>query len=288
LSKFWDEDELQELLNQSNGDDLDEAPEPKLDQAAELEKKWSTELGQIWEIGKHRLMCGDSTDAASVGKLMGEARIRLTWTDPPYGVNYGGAVGAGMPYRVRQIKNDNLSAEELENLIRSALKNAAEHSLPGAAVYTACPAGDMLPSLIAAFTGSGFDFRWQLVWLKDQIVLSRADYHFKHENILYGWKPDGPHYFTSDRTQASVFECPRPKVSEEHPTMKPPQLIRAMLQNSSKAGEVVYDAFMGSGSTMVAAHGIGRICYSIEIEPKYAAVTLERMKDMGLKPKRAD
>ena len=157
------------------------------------------------------------------------------------------------------------------------MKNAAEFCGAGAAIYVASPAGTLLPSLIKAFEGSGFEYRWGLIWLKDQIVLSRADYHFKHENLLYGWKPDGAHYFTDDRTQSSVFEYPRPKVSEEHPTMKPVELVRHMIRNSSEKGDIVYDAFGGSGSTMLAAENEGRQCRMVELTPKFCSVILERM-----------
>lgn len=228
---------------------------------------------------RHRLLCGDSTKREDVERVMGGEMINLTWSDPPYGVSYGDKMEAANPmgYRVRQIENDDLPADELEEFIRSALKNAAEFSVAGAAVYVACPPGTPLPALIASFAGSGFDYRWGLVWLKDQIVLSRADYHFKHENILYGWKSDGAHYFTDDRTQSSVFEYPRPKKSDEHPTMKPVALIQHMIRNSSRQGEIVYDAFGGSGSTMIASENEGRKCRMIELSPAFASVVLERM-----------
>lgn len=238
----------------------------------------------------HRLLCGDSTKAEDVGRLMGGEKARLVWTDPPYGVNYGAKLEAANPmgYRVRQIENDNLAPAQLEVFIRAALRQCADNTLPGAAIYVACPAGTLLPVLIASFTGSGFDFHWGLVWVKDQLVLGRGDYHFKHENILYGWKPDGAHYFTADRTQTSVFEIPRPKASEEHPTMKPPALVAAMLDNSSVPGDAVYDPFLGSGTTMVAAEGLGRLCYGMEISAPYTAVCLERMAGMGLSPRLCD
>lgn len=255
--------------------------EPQIDRAGELQKLWQTETGQLWQIGKHRLLCGDSTKREDVARLFGGERARLTWTDPPYGVKYGDKMEEANPiaHRVRQIENDDLPPEELEAFIRSALKNAAEFSDAGAAIYVACPAGTPLPALISSFAGSGFDFRWGLVWLKDQIVLSRADYHFKHENILYGWKPDGAHYFAPDRTQASVFEYPRPKKSEEHPTMKPVALVQHMLRNSSERGDIVYDAFGGSGTTMLASENEGRICRMVELSPNFCAVVLQRMAD---------
>lgn len=277
--KAWNNDanNLKELLNADEPETVD--AEPQIDRAAELLEKWQVKTGDLWQIGEHRLLCGDSTKREDVERLFLEKRASLTWTDPPYGVNYGDKMDATNPmgYRVRSIENDDLPAAELEVFIRSALKNAAEFSVKGAAIYVACPAGTPLPALISSFTGSGFDFRWGLVWLKDQIVLSRADYHFKHENILYGWNGDGAHYFTDDRTQSSVFEYPRPKKSEEHPTMKPVALVQNMIRNSSVRGDIVYDAFGGSGTTMLASENEGRVCYMCELSPAFASVVLERM-----------
>lgn len=275
----WNNDvtALKEMLNAEQAESVD--AEPQIDRAAELLEKWGVTVGSLWQIGEHRLLCGDSTKREDVERLMVGERIRLTWTDPPYGVKYGEKMEKANPmgYRVRQIENDDLPAEELEALIRLSLSNAAEFSVAGAGIYVACPAGTLLPALISSFTGSGFDFHWGLVWLKDQIVLSRADYHFKHENILYGWKRDGTHYFTEDRTQSSVFEYPRPKKSDEHPTMKPVALVQHMIRNSSRRNEIVYDAFGGSGSTVIASENEGRRCRIIEKSPAYCSVILERM-----------
>jgi len=244
-----------------------------------LLEKWKVSVGDLWQIGEHRLLCGSSLDRDGVARLFGDLLARLVWTDPPYGVNYGAKMESANPiaHRVRTIENDDLPPEELEVFIRSALSLAAEFSVAGAAIYVASPAGTLLPSLIKAFEGSGFEYRWGLIWLKDQIVLSRADYHFKHENILYGWKPDGAHYFIDDRKQTSVFEYPRPKKSEEHPTMKPIELVQHMIRNSSQSGDVVYDCFGGSGTTMIASQNEGRVCRIVELSPAFASVQLERM-----------
>lgn len=252
--------------------------EPQIDRAEELLQKWQVKTGDLWQLGDHRLICGDCTDPAVVEKVMGGGMARLVCTDPPYGVNYGGKLEAANPmgYRVRHIENDALSPEQLEALIRTAYFNCSAHAAPGAAIYAACPAGTPLPAAISAFKDSGFDFRWQLVWLKDQIVLSRADYHFKHENILYGWKSDGAHYFIDDRKQSSVFEYPRPKSSDEHPTMKPVELMEHLIRNSSEHGDAVLEPFDGSGSTLLACENLGRKCRAIEISPAYVAVALER------------
>jgi DNA modification methylase len=272
---------------QIGGFDLDgdapEDPGAQIDRAEELRVKWGVESGQLWQLGEHRLICGDCTDRAVVERVMGREKARLIWTDPPYGVNYGAKLEAANPmgYRVRMIENDDLTPEKLEEFIRSALKLCAEYSLPGCSIYVACPAGTLLPTLIASFVGSGFLFHWGLVWVKDQLVLGRGDYHFKHENILYGWKDDGAHYFTPDRTQTSVFEYPRPKSSEEHPTMKPVELVEHMIGNSSQKGDTVLEPFSGSGTTLIACERLGRKARAIEISPAYCAVAIDRWSQMG-------
>ena len=150
-------------------------------------------------------------------------------------------------------------------------------------MYATVPAGPMLPIFIAAMENGGFSYRHSLVWVKQNFVLGRADYHYRHEPILYGWLKNGPHFFTDDRTQDSVFEVDRPTVSELHPT-KPVELIARMVANSSRPGELVYDPFSGSGSTLLAAHQLGRLGYGSEIDPGYVAVTLERFSLLGLEP----
>jgi DNA modification methylase len=134
--------------------------------------------------------------------------------------------------------------------------------------------------LIAAFTDSGFEFRWGLVWVKDQIVLSRADYHFQHENILYGWKPDGAHHWHGDRKQSSCMFVDRPKSSEEHPTMKPIELVEIMLKNNSEIDDVVLEPFSGSGTTLIACERLNRKCRAVEISPAYVAVAIQRWVDV--------
>ena len=276
----FDHDALEELMTAAppeNGVDA----EPQIDKADELRQKWGVKRGQIWQLGEHRLMCGDSISEADVSALMDGAKVRMTWTDPPYGVNCGAKLLAANPmgYRVRSIKNDDLPAAKLENFIRSALSWAAYNSVKGGSVYAACPPGTPLPALIASFAGSGFEFRWGLVWVKDQLVLGRGDYHFRHENILYGWKTDAAHYFIKERTHDSIFEIPRPKRSEEHPTMKPTLLVATMIRNSSKISEGVYDPFVGSGTTIIACEQLGRKCRAMEIDPGYVAVSIQRWAD---------
>jgi len=272
----------EELMGLDFGEEPPDDPGAQIDRAEELREKWGVELGQLWKLGEHRLICGDCTDRAVVERMMGGERARLVWTDPPYGVNYGAKLDVSNPiaHRVRNIENDDLNPEQLEAFIRSAFVNCAEFTVDGAAIYAACPPGTLLPRLIAAFRDSGFTFHWGLVWVKDQLVLGRGDYHFIHENILYGWKHDAAHYFVNDRTQVSVFEYPRPKSSEEHPTMKPVDLVCHMITNSSQVGEMVVDVFLGSGSTLIACERLNRKCRAVEISPAYCAVAIERWHEM--------
>ncbi len=297
LKALYESMTTKERLDEFYNSGTVEEDEPRLDEADRILEEWKVESGQIWEIpssavtdGVHRILCGDSTDPNNLKRLMGEDRARLIWTDPPYGTKTVGTAEEDDPHHsttrnIRPITNDDLSSDDLCRLIHTAIKNCDAVTLPGAGVYMASPSGNMLPALIDSFTDSGFDFHWLLVWYKDSIVLSRADYHMRHENILYGWKPGGKHYFTSDRTQSSVFEYPRPKISELHPTMKPVGLVAHQIKNSARESEIVLDPFCGSGTTMAACERTRRLCRAMEIEPIYVAVTLQRMFDLGLRPK---
>ena len=211
----------------------------------------------------------------------------MIWTDPPFGVNYGAktewtdqhAAGA----RRRPIENDTLKPIELQKLFADVLIAAREHALPGAVIYAAVPSV-YLKYFIQGLEDGGFGYRHCLVWLKQTFVLGRSDYHYRHEPILYGWLENGRHYFSNDRSQDSVFEINRPMVSEFHPTTKPVELIARMIASSSRPGELVFDPFAGSGSTILAAHQLGRIGYGCELDAAYLAVQLERLSMQGLRP----
>jgi DNA modification methylase len=146
------------------------------------------------------------------------------------------------------------------------------------------PCGPLLVYFIQAMQSSGFEFKHQLVWMKNQFVINMADYHHRFEPILYGWLPNGAHYFIDDRSQDDVFEIDKPRVSELHPTTKPVELMARMIANSTRKRELVYDPFCGSGSTLVAAHQLGRVGYGVEVDHRYVAVTLERLASLGLEP----
>jgi 16S rRNA G966 N2-methylase RsmD len=267
-------------------------PDAQIDRAAELQKKWDTTRGQLWRIGPHRLVCADCRDREHVGRLWDghERPIRLIWTDPPYGIDYVKTKNDALRHLHKgtmvktDIANDSLSPEETHELFRIALAIAAERGERGAACYATVASGPLLVGFIQAFEAAGFSFKHHLVWVKQQLVIGRCDYHYRHEPILYGWLENGPHYFSPDRTHATVFEIDKPATSAFHSTTKPVALIAEMIVNSSLAGELVYDPFCGSGSTLLAAHQLGRIGYGVEIDPKYIAVALERLSSMGLTP----
>jgi DNA modification methylase len=266
-------------------------PPAAINKADELRAKWGTETGQLWRIGIHRILCGDCRDEAAVSRLWGDngPRLRMIWTDPPYGVDYAAKnaylnrTDRGNRIQV-PIENDKLTAGETGFLFRGALSVAKDWAHTGATVYATVPSGPLLIYFVQALTAAGYTFRAQLAWVKQQFVIGMADYHHRFEPIIYGWLPDGAHYFIEDRRQDDVFEIDKPHVNDLHPTTKPVELIARMVRNSSREGELVYDPFCGSGSTLLAAHQLQRIGYGIEIDPGYLAVTLERLAMLGLKP----
>ncbi len=227
--------------------------------------------GDLFEIGRHRLLCDDCTDSDAVARLMGGVSVDLIVTDPPYGVSYVGKTKDAL-----EIQNDSMTEEQTHELWRNSLSAVWPCVKPGGVIYATVPAGP----LHIGFAQTLKDFealRQIMVWNKGAFVLGHSDYHYKHEPILYGWKPGAAHYFTGDRTQDTVFDFPRPNANKEHPTMKPVELWAVFMQNSSVAGEVIYDPFLGSGTTMVAAHQLDRKCYGMEIDPKYCQVIVDRM-----------
>jgi DNA modification methylase len=269
-------------------DEIQEAEVP-FDRAGALREKWGTRLGQLWQIGPHRLLCGDSRERRDLERLHDGAAFRLIVTDPPYGVNYAAKNAylnrSDRGTRIQKpIENDLLPADEVQALFESSLKQAVAFALPGAACYATVPSGSLLPFFIVGFEGAGLSFKHLLVWVKQHFVIGMSDYHYRHEAILYGWRANGPHFFIEDRTQDSVFEVDRPLVSDLHPTTKPVELMARMITNSSRRGEAVYDPFCGSGSTLLAAHQLARVGFGCDIDPAYVAVALERLSLLGLKP----
>jgi DNA modification methylase len=266
-------------------------PADNLELADELKEKWKTAEGQLWQVGNHRIICGDCRDGALLNWLWARSpyRLRLVWTDAPYGVSYGAKTAwmqkHGAQRKRAPIENDSLPPLEIRKLLGSALKAATKYAAPGASLYVTVPSGSLLPHFIAGLEDGGFSFKHSLAWIKNSMVLGRGDYHYRHETILYGWLPNGAHYFTADRSQDSVFEIDRPQANPFHPTTKPIELVARMIMNSSQKRELVFDPFCGSGTTLLACEQLGRIGFAVELDPRYVAVTLERLSALGLKPK---
>jgi len=285
LHAFWSADELEEMLGTDGT--AAEAPEPRIDVAEELQGKWETARAQVWEIssltvaGKaHRIMCGDGT-SDDVTSLLGGGRAVMAFTDPPWNVGIG--EDSNPRHRQRSgLVNDSLGAVEFgEFLGRVAAK--LQTSVSGD-VY--CVLGfAKWPQLDAGLREAGFHWSTTVIWVKDCFVLGQSKYHSRYEPIWYGWHEKAKSSFLGRRDLDDVWEIPRPRRSEEHPTMKPPELPRRAIENSSLPGDVVLDLFLGAGSTLVAAEQAGRLCYGMEIEPKYVAVTLQRAREMGLRPR---
>jgi DNA modification methylase len=218
-------------------------------------------LGDLFEIGEHRLLCGDSTDSDLVSILMKGEKADMIFTDPPYGVDHKG------------INNDGRVG--LKELLEGAFSNYKINSKSGGSVY--CCHSDKCSDIFNEVFRSYCHFSCQIIWVKDSLVMSRGDYHSKHEPIFYGWIEGGSHKFEGDRKQTSVWEFERPKRSEGHSTMKPVLLVAKAIQNSSKSDDLIFDLFLGSGTTMVASHQLNRKCYGMEIDPKYCQVIVDRM-----------
>ncbi len=227
--------------------------------------------GDLWVLGKHRLLCGDSTNAQHVERLMGGEKADLWLTDPPYGVAYKGGTGL-------TIQNDNLPLEEMAEFWTQLATAALIATTDKAAYYWfACQGGDqMMMMMMMSISRAGWKVRHELIWVKDALVLSRCDYHYKHEPILYGWKQEGTHEWFGDRSQTSTLEVARPKRNDVHPTMKPVELIERLLTNSTKTTSKVLDTCLGSGTTLIACEKMGRQCFGLEIDPVYADVILTR------------
>lgn len=224
--------------------------------------------GDIWQLGNHRLMCGDSTNIVDVQALMGGQRAAMVWTDPPYNVNYEGGTGL-------KIKNDSMSDDQFRQFLRDAYSSMAAVTIPGGSIYVAHADSEGYN-----FRGAARDAGWLvkqcLIWRKNQLVMGRQDYHWIHEPILYGWLDGGAHHWYGDRKQSTVLDFDRPRKNDVHPTMKPVALIEYCLNNSSKRGDVVLDLFGGSGSTMIACEKLIRSAMVMELDPKYCDVIVER------------
>ena len=266
----FDADELADLF----ADDVEETKDDDFDLSAALEKASFVEPGDIWTVGKHRLLCGDATKAEDVQKLMDGKRANLIVTDPPYGVSFKSASGL-------TIQNDSIKAEEFYTFLLSAFKNMADVLEKGGAAYVFHADTEGL-NFRRAFVDAGFHLAGCCIWVKDSLVLGRSDYQWQHEPILYGFLQNGKHPWYSDRKQTTIWNYDKPKRNENHPTSKPLDLLGYPITNSSQENSIVIDAFGGSGSTMMACEQTGRECRMMELDPKYASVILRRyVEDFG-------
>ena len=284
LANEWDDLPLQEWgVPAWETQDEPAAPEVKeddFDEDAEVETRCNP--GDIWQLGDHRLMCGDSTDADTVKKLMDGSLADMIFTDPPYGVSYtdkneflnqiGKPIGVPNP-----IENDSKSPEEMNAFWKQVFGNLAEVTKDDAAYYVTSPQGGDLLLLLLAIRETPFALKHTLIWNKNNHILGRCDYNYKHEPIIYGWKKKGTHHFYgAGKFKTSVWDIDKPLKNDLHPTMKPVELVANCLLDCTKEGDSVIDVFGGSGTTLIAAEQLGRRCFMMELDPHYCDVIISR------------
>lgn len=273
----FSEDELKELENfgkpqteaKSEEDDIPEAPVEPI-----------TKRGDVWILGEHRLMCGDTTMFDDVRKLMRDDRAAMIFTDPPYNVNYGSTMKDSIRYHAgtlggRKIMNDNLG-DGFPQFLTDSLSNLLMFCQGAAYV---CMSSSELHTLYNAFIAAGGKWSTFIIWAKNTFTLGRADYQRQYEPILYGWNSDKPHYWCGDRDQSDVWEYNKPIRNDLHPTMKPVELVERAILNSSKSGDIVLDGFGGSGSTLIACEKNNRKARLMELDPKFCDVIIKRWED---------
>lgn len=283
---------------------LDDGDEVVQDEVPALEETGPTrtERGQRWLLGEHRLMVGDSTSDADIKRLMGTDLADCVFTDPPYNVNYEGGTDENL-----KIENDNMSDEDFKKFLNDAYRLMFESTRPGGPIYV-CHSDTGGGVFRSEMVATGWLLKQCLVWVKDAFVLGRQDYHWQHEPILYGWKPGAGHDWYGRRIRSTVLESendiramkkqdlvdllleiaetssvirePRPRRNAEHPTMKPVPLVARLVANSTKRGDLVLDPFGGSGSTLIACEQMNRRCYTVEYDPRYADVILNRWEQL--------
>jgi DNA modification methylase len=234
-----------------------------------------SQRGDIWQLGKHRLMCGDSTSGEDIDLLMDGQKARFVFTDPPWNVALGSSNHPSWKPG-RQILNDSMTTEEFKEFMFNVFKNLSLVCEPGCMTYVVMSAQEW-GNLMLTLKEAGFHWSSTIIWAKDTLVLSRKDYHTQYEPIWYGWLDGGSRLCPlDDRKQSDVWEIPRPKRSDAHPTMKPIELVARAITNSSRKGDLVLDLFGGSGTSILAAEQTDRVCHSMELDPKYADVIAKR------------
>lgn len=255
---------------QCDEDEVPEVVEPK------------TKLGDLYVLGEHRLLCGDSTSLAEVERLMNDEKADLWIADPPFGVSYmekNAAVNGGVVKNQtgKEIKSDTKSVAELSPFWRDAASAAWAVTTDKASNYwCACQGSDKMMMMMMMMSEAGWNIRHELIWVKSSFVFGRSDYHYRHEPIIYGWKKDGTHEWFGDRKQDSVLEIKRPHKSDLHPTTKPVELFERFILNSSKPGQRILESFAGSGTTLIASEKTGRKSYNMELDPHYCDVIVAR------------
>ena len=261
----FDESELADLF--ADGDKTS-AKDDDFDLTAALEKAAFVQRGDIWTVGRHRLMCGDATSADDVAALMNGTKANLILTDPPYGVSFKSSSGL-------TIQNDSMKNEEFYNFLLSAFQRMVEHLESGGAAYVFHADTEGL-NFRRAFVDAGLHLAGCCIWVKDSLVLGRSDYQWQHEPVLYGFLQNGKHKWYSDRKQTTIWNFAKPKRNADHPTSKPLDLLSYPIGNSTQENAVVIDTFGGSGSTLMACEKMNRICCTMELDEKYASVILRR------------
>ena len=295
ISGDWDNDKLEELLAELKQTDIDmditgfsfdevdeilkditgsKEDDFDLDQALDEIEEPISKRGDVWILGKNRLMCGDSTQKEDVMHLMNSQEADMLLTDPPYNVDYEGKTSEAL-----KIENDNMSETEFYNFLLDSFKNMFDSIKYGGSAYVFHADTEGL-NFRNAFKSCGFKLAQCLVWVKNTFVMGRQDYQWRHEPILYGWKPGAGHYFVDNRKQSTVLEFDKPSRNAEHPTMKPVDLLVYLIKNSSKENDLILDLFGGSGSTLIAAEQTQRRCYTMELDPKYCDVIMKRWENL--------
>jgi len=254
--------ELNQLLTDEDG-----IKEDEFDVDAELQKPAITNPGDVWLLGSHRLVCGDSTKIEAYQALMDGKKANLTVTDPPYNVNYEGSAG--------KIKNDNMANDSFFTFLFDAFKCMEEVMAQDASIYVFHADTEGL-NFRKAFSDAGFYLSGTCIWKKQSLVLGRSPYQWQHEPVLFGWKKKGKHMWYSDRKQSTIWEYDKPRKNGDHPTMKPVALVSYPIINSSMSGCIVLDPFGGSGSTLIACEQTDRVCHTIELDEKFCDVIVKR------------
>ena len=272
----FDAAEIDDLFKESLQDGI---KDDDFDVEAELKKPAVSKLGDLWQLGNHRLYCGDSTKKETYDLLMAGKLANLVVTDPPYNVNYEGNAG--------KIKNDNMGNDAFYQFLFDSFFNMEKVMADDASIYVFHSDTEGL-NFRKAFSDAGFYLSGTCIWKKQSIVLGRSPYQWQHEPILFGWKKKGRHQWYTGRKESTIWEYDKPKKNEYHPTMKPVPLIAYPIMNSSMSNCLVLDPFGGSGTTLIACEQSKRICYMVELDEKYCDVIVKRYYQYSLEHKNSD